>query len=75
MYFLELDFLKYLLGYILKVTGCCMFGVDYFLNLNIPGILMALLGVLLYSIVRAGKGGASRRQHRAYGPLKNNGQN
>jgi hypothetical protein len=45
-----------------EASGRCMFGVDRFLILNIPGILMALLGALMYLVVSAGQGAAPAAQ-------------
>ena len=53
--------------------GTLLFGVDQFSSLNIPGILMVLLGVLLYLVRGVGKEGALQRQRIACVPLKNNG--
>ena len=41
-----------------SVNGTLLFEVDRFLSLDIPGILVVLLGVLLYMVASAGKGRA-----------------
>jgi hypothetical protein len=60
MYFfkhiLKLYFLEYFPELYQVGSRDDMFGVDCFSSLNIPGILMALLGALLYSVARTGKG-------------------
>jgi hypothetical protein len=45
-----------------EASGRCMFGVGRFFILNIPGILFALLGALMYSVVSAGQGAVSAAQ-------------
>ena len=64
--FLELFFLKYFSSYVPGcVMGRYMFKVGRFLGLNIPGILMALLGSV-------GKGEVPRQHCRDHVPLKHN---